>query len=154
MNCANHPTEPAVAQCVNCGRGLCQKCVDGQKKPLCISCKISRYKNSVVYSMLYLLLYVVLFYIGYKWNFLSHNHSLHDAKFSGYFFITILTGYYLIQSWTHNVIVEYDSVHAIISLIIGFIFSLLIGFVAVPIVILWNLFRLFWSSLQLAKIKR
>ena len=154
MNCANHPTEPAVAQCVNCGRGLCQTCVDGQKKTLCISCKISRYQKSVIRSILYLLLYVVLFYIGYRWNFLSHNHSPDDAKFSGYFFITVLTGFYLIQSWSQDIIVVNDSVCAIISLIFRFIFSLLIGFVAVPFVILLNVFRLFCSSIQLAKIKR
>jgi hypothetical protein len=26
MNCFNHPTQTAVAQCVDCGKGLCPEC--------------------------------------------------------------------------------------------------------------------------------
>ena len=38
MNCANHPAEAAVAQCTECGKGLCVQCVQNQPKPVCAAC--------------------------------------------------------------------------------------------------------------------
>ena len=38
MNCAQHVQIVAVAQCNECGRGLCQECADAYKPPICRSC--------------------------------------------------------------------------------------------------------------------
>jgi hypothetical protein len=37
MRCWKHPSEPAVAACVNCGRGLCRGCVPNDP-PLMATC--------------------------------------------------------------------------------------------------------------------
>lgn len=38
MNCFYHPDIPAVAECSNCGKGLCKKCIIMQQPILCDSC--------------------------------------------------------------------------------------------------------------------
>lgn len=39
MKCYNHPETDAVAQCVDCGRGLCQECSIKWEIPLCDYCQ-------------------------------------------------------------------------------------------------------------------
>lgn len=38
MNCFNHPDRPAVAQCLDCGKGLCAECAAAYSIPLCDTC--------------------------------------------------------------------------------------------------------------------
>lgn len=38
MNCYYHPQEPAVAQCVDCHKGLCQRCASKYEIPICDDC--------------------------------------------------------------------------------------------------------------------
>lgn len=38
MNCFNHPDKPAVAQCPDCGRGLCIECATVHEPPVCARC--------------------------------------------------------------------------------------------------------------------
>lgn len=42
MNCYNHPTQTAVAQCQDCGKGLCSQCATTYSIPICNSCNKSR----------------------------------------------------------------------------------------------------------------
>lgn len=45
MNCYNHPSEAAVAQCFDCGKGLCSQCATTYSLPICNSCNKSRISN-------------------------------------------------------------------------------------------------------------
>lgn len=45
MNCMNHPTEAAVAQCTDCGKGLCIQCASQFKPILCDACAQKRKKH-------------------------------------------------------------------------------------------------------------
>lgn len=38
MNCYNHPARPAVAQCVDCHKGLCSSCARKYTIPICDEC--------------------------------------------------------------------------------------------------------------------
>lgn len=38
MNCFYHPEKPAVAQCSNCGKGLCKSCIITQRPIRCDAC--------------------------------------------------------------------------------------------------------------------
>jgi hypothetical protein len=42
MNCYNHPEEAAVSSCIDCGKGLCIKCTDLYKMPICSDCNLKR----------------------------------------------------------------------------------------------------------------
>ena len=61
MNCANHPAEAAVAQCTECGKGLCVQCVQNQPKPVCAACHEKLRSQTVGSIVFHLLVYVGLF---------------------------------------------------------------------------------------------
>lgn len=42
MNCYEHPIQPAVAQCSDCGKGLCVECASKYSVPICSKCNRSR----------------------------------------------------------------------------------------------------------------
>ena len=71
MNCANHPAEAAVAQCTECGKGLCVQCVQNQPKPVCAACHEKLRSQTVGSIVFHLLVYVGLFILGYKLNFME-----------------------------------------------------------------------------------
>ncbi|KAA6309523.1 hypothetical protein EZS27_038999, partial [termite gut metagenome] len=35
MNCYEHSIQPAVAQCPDCGKGLCTECASAYSLPIC-----------------------------------------------------------------------------------------------------------------------
>lgn len=45
MNCFNHPPQIAVAQCVDCRKGLCSNCATSYSMPICIPCNTNRIKG-------------------------------------------------------------------------------------------------------------
>ena len=49
MNCFNHTQEPAVAQCSDCGKGLCSECAERYQPILCTPCFQKR-KRSEIWS--------------------------------------------------------------------------------------------------------
>lgn len=42
MNCYEHPIQPAVAQCSDCGKGLCVECASRYSVPICSKCNRKR----------------------------------------------------------------------------------------------------------------
>ncbi len=55
MNCYNHPEQPAVAQCPDCGKGLCTECAALYANPICRSCnrkRINEDKRVIIMEML------------------------------------------------------------------------------------------------------
>lgn len=43
MKCYNHPDRDAVGTCVDCGKGLCQECMDLWTIPVCTDCNLKRW---------------------------------------------------------------------------------------------------------------
>jgi hypothetical protein len=42
MNCFKHTDEPAVANCPDCGKGLCKECAGLYEMPICSECNLKR----------------------------------------------------------------------------------------------------------------
>jgi hypothetical protein len=42
MNCYEHPVQSAVAQCPDCGKGLCAECASAYSLPICNRCNKKR----------------------------------------------------------------------------------------------------------------
>ena len=42
MNCYNHTDQPAVATCIDCGKGLCSECSNKYTILVCDSCNLNR----------------------------------------------------------------------------------------------------------------
>ena len=71
MNCFNHTQEPAVAQCSDCGKGLCPECAERYQPILCTPCFQKRKRSEIWRSIFSLLFLIALFVIGFRWNFLA-----------------------------------------------------------------------------------
>lgn len=56
MNCFNHPSEVAVAQCNDCSKGLCASCARLYTIPICKSCndqRVSSEKGRITKEMIF-----------------------------------------------------------------------------------------------------
>lgn len=54
MNCYNHSSEAAVAQCQDCSKGLCSSCSTNYSLPICNTCngnRIKKEKDKIVGEM-------------------------------------------------------------------------------------------------------
>lgn len=89
MNCYYHPERPAVAQCVDCGKGLCQECASMNAKsiPVCPSCAKRRLRKGIFMDLTYLIVLIIVYIIGYH---VGMNTEKHENL--GYMFVAIWTG--------------------------------------------------------------
>lgn len=84
MNCFNHIEQPAVAQCSDCGKGLCPECAERYEPILCTPCFQKRKDKAIWDNLYFLILYTVFFYIGYKLDFMTTKRMPDMQWMSGY----------------------------------------------------------------------
>ena len=115
MNCFHHTQDSAVAQCSDCGKGLCPECAGKYSPILCTPCFQKRKRNEIRRSILSLLLLVALFVIGFQWDFLASYGYARWA--SGYTLMAIWSGYILIGKFKRpNRIVIATPISSLLSL--------------------------------------
>ena len=142
MNCANHPTQAAVAQCTECGKGLCVQCVRNQQKPLCAACRETLKSQAIGSTIFHLLVYVGLFIGGYKWNFMEGDGFPDGRLASGYMLMAIVSGWQFLNSVVGWRLVQGELTTWAIYYVLKLLFSVIIGFFTAPFTILWNLIKL------------
>ena len=134
MNCANHPAEAAVAQCTECGKGLCVQCVQNQPKPVCAACHEKLRSQTVGSIVFHLLVYVGLFILGYKLNFMEGN-GFPDGRFaSGYTLMAVVSGWQFLNSGVGWRLVQGDLTAWAIYYVLKLLLSVIVG------LILWDAF--------------
>ena len=74
MNCYYHPDHDAVAQCADCGKGLCRSCATRFTIPICPECNGVRRRSELRGCIVPLLLCGLLFAIGYNSEFMGPDH--------------------------------------------------------------------------------
>ncbi|WP_244832863.1 hypothetical protein [Alloprevotella tannerae] len=142
MNCSKHPNEPAVAQCVDCGRGMCLQCAGTQNPPLCEDCRKKHQSEDFGRSVLYVIGYTVLFFIGYKSNFMSTKSSPDEHWLSGYFLMAMVSGWQFL-----NAVIGFRLTSASfavwgIYLLLKLFASAIVGIATAPITIIWNIIKI------------
>lgn len=148
MNCINHPSEGAVAQCVDCGKGLCSQCAADQKISLCIPCHQARNRKAVIGSALFLVVYAVLFAIGYKSNFMSSKGTPDARLLSGYTLMAIVSGWQFLNSIIRWRLIQGTLVTWAIYYLLKFFAATVVGFITAPFTILWNLVKIVRNSIR------
>jgi len=99
MNCFNHIDRAAVAQCSDCGKGLCAECTEKYEPILCTPCFQKRRQGEKWRSVCSLLLLAALFAIGFRWNFLA-TKGFEDMRWmSGYTLMAIWSGYLFVEKY-------------------------------------------------------
>lgn len=101
MNCYYHPDRSAVAQCVDCGKGLCAECANksSNKIPICPTCAKRRLKKAIGAEIVYFVVVAVIYFIGYK---IGMNSNRHDGSM-GWFFVSLWTGLGLLSGKLDNI---------------------------------------------------
>lgn len=148
MNCFNHPQEPAVAQCSDCGKGLCRECAEWYQPILCTPCFQKRKRSEIWQSIFSLLFLIALFVIGFRWNFLETKDFENMRWMSGYVLMAIWSGYLFvekfmsyIQKFIPNIMIIAPIWLWVIYYIIKLILFAIIGFFTAPFTWLWAVIR-------------
>lgn len=69
MKCYNHPDQEAIAQCIDCGKGLCQECATRWDPPICDSCQNRRGNAELASLNREVMLYAGLSIVGIVFGF-------------------------------------------------------------------------------------
>lgn len=141
MNCYYHPDRPAVAQCADCGKGLCQECANRNSKkiPLCPDCAKKRLRKGIRSGVVYFVVLAIVYFIGYKVGMSTNNHENW-----GYWFMALWTGLSLMSGKF-----EIPLLATILAptagcflMVFKLILALVIGIILTIPIALWNAFVL------------
>lgn len=147
MNCFNHPNEPAVARCVDCGKGLCAECASIYRPILCKSCYRRRKRNEIRRSILNLAFLIVLFAVGYKLNFLSTRENPDRQLLTGYLLMAVWAGYMFVEDVMPYKMMAGTNGQWTAYYIFKLALFTIVGFFIAPFTLLWAVFRIikaFW----------
>ncbi|MDD4108769.1 MAG: hypothetical protein PHH93_08630 [Prolixibacteraceae bacterium] len=150
MNCHNHPTQPAVAQCVDCGKGLCGTCASNYLTPLCTPCnksRISSEKSGIIKEMLLTFgVGAVLAFFFFQWTNGGHSYPLLYNIISFvipfYVFSGIIPGWKTLTRITPNIFLFLPIIGWVLFFIVKLALSLVVGLVMLPIRTVRNVARL------------
>lgn len=141
MNCYYHPDRQSVAQCVDCGKGLCQECAgrNTKKVPLCPDCAKKRLRKSIRAGIIYFLVLAIVYFIGYEVGMNTNNHENW-----GYWFMALWTGLCLMSGKFEIPFLTtlLAPTAGCVLMVIKFILAMVIGAILTIPIALWNLFVL------------
>jgi len=157
MNCYNHQTQPAVAVCTDCGKGLCGTCASNYLTPLCTPCnksRISSEKSGIIKEMLLTFgVGILLAILFVRWMDAGHSYPLSHKIISytvfSYVFSGIIPGWKTLTRITPNIFLFLPIIGWVLFFIVKLALSLVVGLVMLPIRTVRNIARL----VALGKIK-
>ena len=138
MNCFNHPNHVSVAQCADCGKGLCQRCANKYHFPICDSCYNQRKRANFAQYLKPFVICTLLFVIGYH----SGIFGEYDQLFGAYMVACAYGGWKFVNQCLPNLFVVFEMKAIIMFYIVKFVVSMLIGFFVTPFYLLYCLYHL------------
>lgn len=142
MNCYYHPSRPAVAQCPDCGKGLCRECASKYEKPICPECNDKRGKGAIKSYSKPLIVCAFMFAIG-----CLIGKSLGDSPYiMGYIFTCIYGGWSIVEMFFSNIFISLD-LHSIIFYYgLKAMLAMIAGIFATPIFLGYCIFKLIQNA--------
>ena len=138
MNCYYHPHRPAVAQCPDCGKGLCRQCASKYKIPRCEDCNKKRGTNEAITYAKPLIICFICFIVG-----CLVGKSLGDMPFiMGYIFTCIYGGWSIVGMFFSNIFVSLDIHSIFVYYTIRIMLSMIIGIFATPVFLGYCIYKL------------
>ena len=138
MRCYYHPHRYAVAQCPDCGKGLCKECASRYQKPICKSCNDIRGKNEIKDYSKPLFVCTVMFIIGC----LVGSGLGWDAILMGYLFTCIYGGWSIVGMFFSNIFVTLDLNSIVLYYGLRIVLSAVIGIFATPIFLGYCIYKI------------
>jgi len=150
MNCYNHQTQPAVAQCIDCGKGLCGTCASSYLTPLCTPCnksRISSEKGGIIKEMVLTFgVGILLAILFVRWMDAGHSYPLSHKIISytvfTYVFSGIIPGWKTLTRITPNIFLFLPIIGWVLFFIVKLALSLVVGLVMLPVRTVRNIARL------------
>ncbi len=148
MNCYNHPTQTAVAQCSDCSKGLCPQCVTTYSIPVCNSCnnqRIKKEKWNIIKSWLltFVLGVAVMFILG---ALLFTPGGEHKFRYFGYPMLLwisfgMFSGWRALNRITPNIFLVLPLLGWVFYFVFKFILALAIGWIVLPLKLIKDVIR-------------
>lgn len=131
MNCYYHPSRPAVAQCPDCGKGLCYECANRYQRPICKDCNDRRGRTGLFAYIKPLIVLLFLFIVGCV---IGRNFG-DSPVIMGYLFTCIYGEWSIVNQFLSNIFISLD-IHSIIFYYgLKILLATVIGIFATPIYI-------------------
>ncbi len=139
MNCYNHPTQTAVSQCTDCGKGLCSQCTSMYSIPICNTCnkqRVGKEKRAIIKSWLLTLVMgiVVMFILGI---FLFTPGAEYKFRYFGYPMLLwisfgIVPGWRALNRITPNIFLVLPLLGWVLYFVVKFLLAIAIGWIVLP----------------------
>lgn len=144
MNCFYHPDRPAVAQCPDCGKGLCRECASKYEKPICTECNNKRGKSATINYAKPLIVCAILFVVGCM---MANSLGLGDTPaIIGYILTCIYGGWSIVNIFFSNIFITLD-IHSIIFFYgLKAMLAMIVGIVATPVFLGYCIFKLIQNA--------
>lgn len=151
MNCYNHPTETAVAQCSDCGKGLCHDCATYYTDPICNSCNSKRIRNEKFDIIIELLITygfgILVSYFFSKiffgdWENPSAKTIIWYYIFSVYVFSGVVSGWRTLTRITPAVFLVLPIIGWVIYFALKLFLAFWLGLIMLPIRTFRNIYRM------------
>ena len=137
MHCFYHPRRPAVAQCPDCGKGLCQRCASKYNIPICPECNNQRRKKERKTYLMPLIICAILFVVG-----CAVGCSSETPLLIGYLCMSLYGGWSAVGMLFSHIFVLLDLRSIAIYYLVRVILSILVGVVATPIYLGYCIYKL------------
>lgn len=138
MNCYYHPGRPAVAQCPDCGKGLCRQCATQYRKPICPDCNQSLGREESKNYIKPLVICAVLFFVGCAVGACNELGSLQ----TGYILASLYGGWGATGLLFSRIFISLDLRSIAIYFLVRIILSIFVGVVATPVYLGYCIYKL------------
>lgn len=137
MNCFYHPYRPAVAQCVDCRKGLCSSCAQKYAIPICDDCNNRRKGRDLAHHIKPFIICIILFIIGYNLEIMGP-----DKLFGAYMLMCVYGGWKAISQLVPIVFVWFKIESVLWYFLIKLGISMFLGFFITPIYLVYCLYKI------------
>ncbi len=137
MNCYFHPNKYAVAQCIDCHKGLCQDCAAKYTTPICDECNNKRRSTERWSYIKPLIICAVLFAVGY-----SIGDFFGDNALGGYLIMSAYAGWKILNQFLPRFFLWFSLRSALMFYLLKLGIAMLIGAFATPIYIVYCIYKL------------
>lgn len=141
MKCFFHPSEQAVAYCVDCHKPLCRSCASKYVVPICEECNRKRKAAEAVSYIKPLAFCVILFAIGCNVPLFGP-----DRTMGGYMCMSVYAGWKVINQFMPAVFVSFRSLFW--YYLIRFAVAMFIGALVTPFYLIYCIFKLVYIMVK------
>lgn len=144
MNCYYHPSRAAVAQCPDCGKGLCRKCASVYVKPICRECNQARFKHERASYIRPLVGCTAFFLIGCA----IAGGAGEPPLLGGYLLTCLYGGWNCVGKLFEGIFIMLDLRSIATYYILRALLAILVGMVLTPFYLIYCIYKLLTISVK------